>query len=242
MCHWRLADGTDAEILSWLDDHSRFAVSVTAWDTVTGRIVADTFKESAADHGFPASVLTDNGLIFTTRFAGGRGGRNDLETLLADLEIDQKHSRPNHPRTCGKVERFQQTLKRWLAARPRPATTAELQTLLDAFIDEYNHRRPHRSLDRTTPAAAYQRLPKATPAGTGTDTHHRVRHDRIDTGGTISLRRAGRMHHIGLGRRHAGTPVIVLVADLDIRIIHATTGEILRHLTLDPTRDYQPQK
>ena len=239
--HWRLADGADVEVLSWLDDHSRYALSVTAHRRVTGPAVVETFTQCAADQGFPASVLTDNGMVFTTRFAGGRGGRNGLETLLADLEILQKHSRPNHPTTCGKVERFQQTLKKWLAAHPRPATTAELQALLDGFADEYNHRRPHRSLDRSTPAAAYHRLPKASPAGSEAGTHHRVRRDRIDTNGSVSLRRAGAMHHIGLGRALAHTPVIVLVADLDIRIIHADTGEVLRALTLDPTRDYQPR-
>jgi len=240
--HTRLADGTDIEVLSWLDDHARYALSVTAHRRVTGTAVVETFTQCAADQGLPASVLTDNGMVFTTRFAGGRGGRNGLETLLADLGIIQKHSRPNHPTTCGKVERFQQTLKKWLAARPRPADLDQLQALLDDFVEEYNHRRPHRSLDRATPAAAYQRLPKATPTGTDADIHHRVRHDHVDTNGSVSLRRAGRMHHIGLGRALAGTPVIVLVADLDIRVIHAHTGEILRTLTLDPTRDYQPQK
>lgn len=240
--HWRLADGTDVEVLTWLDDHARYALSVTAHRRVSGPIVVDTFTRSGADQGFPASVLTDNAMVYTTRFAGGRGGRNHLETLLADLGIEQKHSRPNHPTTCGKVERFQQTLKKRLASRPRPDTLDALQDLLDDFVDEYNHRRPHRSLDRRTPAAAYHHLPKTGPAGTHTGTHHRVRHDHIDTNGSISLRRAGRMHHIGMGRRLAGTPVIVLAADLDIRVIHATTGEILRALTLDPTRDYQPQK
>lgn len=240
--HTRLADGTDTEVLTWLDDHARYALSVTAHRRVTGPIVVDTFTQCAADQGYPASVLTDNGMVYTTRFAGGRGGRNGLETLLATLGITQKHSRPNHPTTCGKVERFQQTLKKWLAARAAPDTIADLQELLDGFVTEYNQRRPHRSLARTTPAAAYHKLPKAVPAGTDADTHHRVRHDHIDTNGTVSLRRAGRMHHIGLGRALTGTPVIVLVADLDIRVIHATTGEILRHLTLNPTRNYQPQK
>jgi transposase InsO family protein len=240
--HWPLADGTQAEILSWLDDHSRYALSVTAHRAVTGPDVVDTFLQCGADQGFPAAVLSDNAMVYTTRFAGGRGGRNHLEIVLAELRITQKHSRPNHPRTCGKVERFQQTLKRWLAARALPDTLADLQRLLDDFATDYNHHRPHRSLGRTTPAAAYQRLPKATPADTHAATHHRVRHDHIDTNGTVSLRRGGRMHHIGIGRPHAGTPVIVLAADLDIRVIHATTGEILRHLTLDPTRDYQPQK
>ena len=72
------------------------------------------------------------------------------------------------------------------------------------------------------------------------DAHYRVRHDRIDTTGKITLRHNSRLHHIGIGREHARTHVIVLVADLDIRIVNAATGELLRHLTLDPTRNYQP--
>ena len=158
------------------------------------------------------------------------------------LEIEQKHSRPNHPTTCGKVERFHQTVKRWLAAQPPAATIDELQAHLDRFVDEYNHRRPHRSLGRVTPAAAYTRLPKAGPQGSTAGTHHRVRHDRIDKRAGVSLRRAGRMHHISIGRAHAGHAVILIVNDLDIRVIDATTGELLRHLTLDPERNYQPRR
>ena len=186
--HWRLADGTDTEVLTWLDDHSRYALSVTAHLRVTGPAVVDTFTETAADQGLPASVLTDNAMVFTTRFAGGRGGRNHLETLLVELGITQKHSRPNHPTTCGKVERFQQTLKKWLAAQPPARTLEDLQAQLDAFVDEYNNRRPHRSLGRVTPAAAYQARPRAHPAGSDAGTHHRIRHDHVDTNGSISLR------------------------------------------------------
>jgi transposase InsO family protein len=239
--HWRLADSTDSEILTWLDDHARYALSVTAHRHVTGPIVVATFQDTAAEQGFPASILTDNALVYTTRFAGGRGGRNPLETVLADLGITHKHSRPNHPTTCGKVERFQQTLKRWLTKQPPAGTLAELQQHLDRFIDEYNHRRPHSSLARRTPAVVYRLLPKTGPQGTGAGTHHRVRHDRIDKTGAISLRRAGRLHHIGIGRAHAHTPVVLLINDLDIRVIDTTTGELLRHLTLDPTRNYQPR-
>jgi len=77
---------------------------VTAHRHITGPIVVDTLLQTAATQGFPASVLTDNGLVYTTRFArGGRSGRNRLETTLAELGITQKHSRPNHPTTCGKV-------------------------------------------------------------------------------------------------------------------------------------------
>ena len=151
-------------------------------------------------------MLTDNGLVYTVRFAGYRGGRNRLETTLADLGITQKHSRPNHPTTCGKVERFQQTLKHWLTAQPRASALNQLQAQLDAFVDEYNHRRPHRSLDRRTPAVAYNLLPKTGPTGTSAGTHHRVRHDRIDKTGAVSLRRGGRMHHISIGRAPTPAP------------------------------------
>ena len=238
--HYPLADGTDTEILSWLDDHSRYALNITAHQPVTGRAVLTTFRATGSEHGYPASTLTDNGLVYTARFAGGRGGRNAFETELHRLGIQQKNSRPNHPTTCGKVERFQQTLKRWLDQQPAPNTLTELQTLLDTFAIIYNTERPHRSLPhRATPATIYQARPKATPTGRD-DTHYRVRHDRIDTTGTVTLRVAGRLRHIGLGRTHARTHIILLVDDLHVRVIHAATGELLRELTIDPNRDYQP--
>src|SRR4051794_9572022 len=199
-----------------------------------------SFRTAVEHHGLPASTLTDNGMVFTTRYAGGRGGRNAFEAELVKLRIIQKNSRPNHPTTCGKVERFQQTFKNWLRAQTQPATISELQQLLDSFIDLYNHHRPHRSLaHRATPAVAYTTRPKAAPSHHHNNPHYRVRHDRIDQGGNVSLRVNGRLHHIGIGRTHTQTRVILLIADLDIRIINAATGEILRDLTLDPTRSYQ---
>jgi transposase InsO family protein len=241
--HYRLADGTDVEILCWLDDHSRFALSATAHRRVTGPIGATTFTATAAQHGYPASTLTDNAMVYTTRYSGGRGGRNAFEAQLRRLGVVQKNSRPNHPTTCGKAERFQQTLKNWLRAQPdQPATIAQLQTLLDTFRDEYNQHRPHRSLpNRATPALAYQARPKASPsANRDTDTHDRIRRDRIDATGVVTLRHAGRLHHIGIGRTHARTHVLLLIHDLDIRVINAATGQLLRELALDPTRGYQP--
>ena len=118
---------------------------------------------------------------------------------------------------------------------------AELQAQLDTFVDTYNHHRPHRSLPhRATPATTYNARPKAAPTTTAPTPHHRIRHDLVDPYGKVSLRHDGRLHHIGIGRTHARTRVTLLIADLDIRVIHAATGELLRHLTLDPTHDYQP--
>ena len=239
--HWRLATGADTEIITWLDDHSRYALSVTAHRRITGPIVVDTFNQTCVDHGVPASTLTDNAMVYTTRFSGGKGGRNAFEARLVALDIEQKNSTPNHPTTCGKVERFQQTLKKWLKAHPGANNLNELQDLLDEFTRHYNHNRPHRSLGRTTPAAAYTRLPKTGPEHNRVDIHFRVRHDRVDKTGSVTLRHNSRLHHIGIGRAHKHTPVTLLVADLDIRVIATQTGELLRHLTLNPNRDYQPQ-
>jgi hypothetical protein len=144
-------------------------------------------------------------------------------------------------RPAEKVERFHQTLKKWLDHQPRPATVRQLQALLDQFRDYYNQVRPHRALGRHTPTQAYTARPKAVPTGTPIDTgHYRVRHDRIDNSGVITLRHNSRLHHIGLGRRHARTRVLVLARNRHIRVL-TTDGELLRELTLDPSRDYQPQ-
>ncbi|HEY4632053.1 MAG TPA: hypothetical protein VIG96_12150, partial [Blastococcus sp.] len=105
-----------------------------------------------------------------------------------------------------------------------------------------DHDRPHRSLPhRATPATAYAARPKALP-GTdrARDTHDRVRHDKIDKAGCVTLRANGRLHHIGVGRTLSGTDVLLLVQDLYIRVIHAATGELLRDLVLDPARTTSP--
>ena len=247
--HYRLTrpdgrPGADSEILSWLDDCSRYALHVTAHVRVTGPIVLAEFRKAVATHGIPASTLTDNGMVFTTRLSGGKRGagtRNGFEHELRTLGVVQKNSRPNHPTTCGKVERFQQTMKKWLRGQPdQPATVAELQALLERFVGEYNHRRPHRSLKhRATPATVYTSRAKATPGSRDDDAHERVRRDRVDKSGKITLRYQGQLYSIGIGRTHARTHVLVLVQDLDIRIIDAATGELIRELTLDPSKRYQ---
>jgi transposase InsO family protein len=220
--HVWLANGTEVEVLAWLDDCSRYVLRLTAHTRVSGRIVVDEFRAAITQYGIPASTLTDNGMVYTTRFSGGRGGRNGFETELHRLGVTQKNSRANHPTTCGKVERLHQTLKRWLAQQPRPATLTQLQALLDHFVAIYSTERPHRSLpNRATPAAVYTTRPVATPADRD-DTHHRVRHDVIDTGGTVTLRLHGQLHHIGIGRTHAQTRVVLLINDDHVRVIDAT--------------------
>jgi transposase InsO family protein len=216
--HYRLTrpdgrPGADAEILGWLDDHSRLVLSLTCHRRVTGPTVLDSFRAACGRYGVPTSTLTDNGMVFTTRLSGGRGGRNGLEHELRRLGVTQKNGKPNHPQTQGKVERLWQTLKKWLAAQPaQPADLAQLQALLDAFTSYYNTRRPHRSLPhRATPATAYAARPKASPGDRAAGTHDRVRTDITGATGTVPLRTGGKLYHIGIGRAYAGTHIIMLV-------------------------------
>lgn len=237
--HWQLADGRPVEILDILDDHSRLALAATARPTMTGPDVVDTFLAAFTRWGTPAGVLTDNGAIFTAKQRGN--GRTALEITLGELGIKYSHSRPYHPQTCGKVERFHQTLKKHLRALPAAATIAELQHQLDAFLAYYNNIRPHRALRRRTPTQAFDQRPKAYPTGYQIPPHYRVRYDKIDAAGVITIRYNSHLHHIGLSKHLRGTKVTVLIDDRDIRILARNSGTLIRKLVLDPTRDYQPR-
>src|SRR5204863_5379283 len=163
--HWRLADHTEVEILDVIDDHSRVAIASLARPVTTGPDVVDTFVAAFAHWGTPAGVLTDNGAIFTAKQRGD--GRTALEILLGELGIKYSHSRPYHPQTCGKVERFHQTLKKHLAKQDPAATLEDLQRQLDRFDEYYNAVRPHRALGRRTPQDAFLARPKAGPTRDG---------------------------------------------------------------------------
>lgn len=234
------------EIITCLDDHSRYALHICAHDRVTAQVVLTTFRATVAQDDRPASTLTDNAMVYTLRqscwtvHTAGRP-RNAFETELAVLGVQQKNGRGNHPQTQGRVERFQQTMSKWLTAQPdqpedippsgpcwTPSGTCTTTTGRTAASAD------------VPPAAAYTTLPKATPGEPTDRTHTRCGPTRSTTARSPSDA-AGPSTPIGIGRRHNGTPVRALVHDLEITIIDATTGELLRQLTLDPTRRYQPQ-
>jgi transposase InsO family protein len=234
--HWRLADGSDVEVLNWLDDHSRYLLSCTAHEPVTGEVVVAVFLDVVEQHGAPASTLTDNGSVYTSRFTGGR---NAFEYVLPLLGVRQKNGSPGHPQTQGKTERFHQTLQRWLTARPPACDITELQHQLDAFREHYNEHRPHRALQRHTPGNAYRATPKAIPATNGhARDHYRLRYDRLDTKGKMTIRRAGRMHHLGVGAAHARKRVLAFADDHQITVADLTTGEILSIHQIEPDKTY----
>src|SRR6266511_3514741 len=232
--HWALAGGAHVEIINFVDDHSRLCVASIAVEVTRATDVAEAFITAAQRHGTPAAVLTDNGCVYTAKH---RGGKVILETLLADLGVTYKHARPYHPQTCGKVERFHQTEKKFLAKQEPASDLHALQGQLDRFVDTYNNTRPHKSLGRRTPREVFDAKLKAHPARDVTATHFRVRHDRVDKTGCVTLRYQSRLRHIGIGRAHKGRRVLLLIADRNVRVL-TDDGEVLRQLKINPARDY----
>jgi hypothetical protein len=233
--HWRLADGGDVEIINWLDDHSRLLLHCTVYKAITGKIVIDTFNECRNEYGTPFSTLTDNGNVYTARFVKGKNG---FEYLLSELEIVQKNGSPAHPQTQGKIERFHQTLKKWLSEQEVAHDLKELQRQLDEFRVIYNTQRPHKALEMRTPQSCYEARVKATPKEAKDKEHYRVRHDSVDQFGKLSLRRAGKMHHLGVGIDHHFKKVYVIVDHYKASVVEKKTGEILSQHVIEPTRTY----
>ena len=233
--HWRLATGTEVEILNWLDDHSRYLLAATAFARVTGDDVVATFVATGDAHGWPASTLTDNGAVYTSRFTGGRNG---FEYLLAYLGVRQRNGAPGHPQTQGKIERFHQTLKRWLGHQPAATSLAELQAQLDAFRVDYNEHRPHRATGRIPPGEAYRAMPKVYPAGRGAPGHFRLRYDVTDSKGAMTLRRAGRLYHLKVGAAHCRRRVLAIADERDVTVVALDTGEVLSTHLIEPARGY----
>jgi len=237
MTHWALRSGRKVEILNFIDDHSRLCIASVALAVTKTTDVVRVFNEARDIYGTPASVLSDNGAIYTGKY---RLGRVLFECELERLHVTFKHSKPNHPQTCGKAERFHQTEKKFLARQDPARTLAQLQAQIDRFVPYYNTVRPHRSLGRKTPLEVYEAKVKAHPITAGNDTHCRIRHDRVDWSGKLTLRYEGKLRHIGMGAPFKGLRVVMLVADAEVRVL-STGGDLLRTLTLDPNLDYHPQ-
>jgi transposase InsO family protein len=236
--HVALTEDRFVEVLNIIDDHSRLCVESRAFVTTRSSDVVRALHRAAEKWGYPEAFLTDNGAIFTAAARGNDTGA--MEPELLSLGIRSKHSRPYHPQTCGKVERFHQTLKKHLAKQEPPTTTKQLQSQLDHFVAYYNEVRPHRAIGRRPPIDAFTARERSYPRGPIIDcAGYRVRHDRIDKRGAVTLRYKGRLHHIGVGNAYRGWRIVMLVAGREIRIL-SLDGIQLRRLILDPTKDYQP--
>ncbi len=234
--HVEVAGGVVFEVLNMIDDHSRVCVASRAFVSTRSPDVVRTLHKAAERWGYPRRFLSDNGAIFTAPMGVGVGV---LEAELLAHGIETRHSRPYHPQTCGKVERFHQTMKKFLAAQDPAEIKKQLQAQLDFFAEYYTTVRPHRSLGRRRPIEAFAAREKAGPenakiAAAG----YRIRRDKVDKVGRVTLRYRSKLHHIGVGHAYAGWRVILLINGLDVQVI-GIDGSPLRRLTLDPSVDYQ---
>jgi transposase InsO family protein len=231
--HYLLANGQEVKIINMLDDHSRLNVDSLAVALCRSSRIWEAFCRAVERYGVPAEFLNDNGRAWRSP-----DGHKPVEFQagLASLGVKALHSSPYHPQTCGKVERFHQTQRRWLEAHPQAATVAELQTLLDSFREIYNQQRPHRGIGRRIPAEVWSAQPPATPATPVEVPATIVTSCTVKTNGQIW---AGNRICIGVGSKWAGHPVTVIRRGLIATVISADTGEIIRELTIDPNRIYQ---
>ena len=232
---WLLADSTKVEILNLIDDHSRLCLASVAVPTVKAADALHTFYSAVEEYGLPARFLSDNAAVFSGK---SRRGRVALESEFDRLGIQCVHSTPYHPQTCGKVERFHQTLKLFLARQASPESIAQLQLQLDSFRTIYNQQRPHRALDGRTPLQAFNARLKASPSAAQAQVDYRIRRDKLDAGGRVTLRYLSRLRHFHVSYKRRHQEVILLVAGDHVRVL-ALDGQLLRELTLDPSRDYQ---
>jgi hypothetical protein len=222
---WELADGTPVKIIDIVDDCTRIAAACSAAPAATGTTIFEAFTHGATEWGWPERVLCDN----------AKAHRHAITDALGELGIGIGHSRPYHPQTCGKVERFHLTVQRYLRAQDPAATLHELQSQLDRFRRRYNHQRPHRSLGRRIPAQVWAATPNSGPANHPLNTPTRIHHTVVDPNGVVA---AGRRYAIHLGVTHAHQPATIIVTGLNCHVF--IDARLVRALTLDPTRRYQP--
>ncbi|MEO8330405.1 MAG: IS481 family transposase, partial [Candidatus Nanopelagicales bacterium] len=199
------------------------ALSVTAHTRVTGPIVLNTFRTTITQYGIPASTLTDNGMVYTTRLAGGRGGRNSFETELRRLHITQKNSRHHTRQPAAKSSASNKPSRNGYAHNPtNPPPPKSCKPCSTNSSTSTKPPTPPITTPLSHPATLYNTMPKALPTDSrDPDTHDRIRHDKVNKTGSVTLRVNGRLHHIGVGRTHTGTCVILLIQDLNIRVVKA---------------------
>lgn len=225
--HIELADGTEVDVVNIVDDRSRVCVGSHAVDgSATGADVWDAFIKAVAIYGIPQWVLSDNGAPFTSKLVTGN---------LEAIRVNTTNSRPFHPQTCGKVERFHQTLKKWLTARPQPETVSELQDLLDEFSDIYNNQRPHRSIQRRTPGDVFATVPKTAPEAFSVLDETTVHYNTVDKAGRVEIPGPA---SISIGNRYTAKTATTIRTGNNAHVF--INNELVRHLVIDPTKRPQP--
>ena len=156
----RLADGSEAKIVSGVDDHSRFCVSAYVVERATAKPTCDALLRAMGRHGMPEQILTDNGKVFTGRFGPGTG-EVLFDRICRENGIRHLLTAPRSPTTTGKVERWHKTLRVEFLTGKTFASIDDAQAQLDGWVRTYNFERPHQSLGMAVP---WDRFQLARPA------------------------------------------------------------------------------
>jgi transposase InsO family protein len=218
-------------IMNVLDDHSRVCVASVAATRSSSQLAWQAVLDGADRWGMPAKILSDNGVEFV-----GVEHRGCMFTHnICALGVVHVNSRPFHPQTCGKVERFHRTVKDWLDLQPRPRSVIVLQAQLDTFVDRYNTIRPHYGIGRRIPTDVWHATPPAMPGPPSIEPRQRLVERRANNQGRIELK----PWQIQLGIPYANQPITCYQRDLTLSAF-TNHGEHIRTLTIDPTRRYQP--
>ena len=150
----RLADGGELQIVTGLDDHSRFCISAFLVSRATTRPVCEALALALRRHGVPDQILTDNGKVFTGRFGLGTG-EVLFDRICRESGIRHLLTAPRSPTTTGKVERFHKTVRKEFLAGRVFASCEAAQAELDRWVESYNHQRPHQGIGMVFPASRF---------------------------------------------------------------------------------------
>ena len=236
---WGLADGRPAAIAGTLDDHSRLLVGLGAGPGEgTGALVWSVMAAAIGAYGVPQRALSDNGSCYSQARRGGTPAA--FEANLRALGCQPITSSPYHPQTCGKIERFWQTLKKWLTAyeirHGAAADVHELNRRLVRFADYYNTGRPHRALRGRTPAQSFAATVAARPADRPLPEPVTTYRCRIGARGVMPVGR----YQVHVGSCWNGQ-TLTAIKD-GTRVALFAGHHLVRALDINPDRTYQPAK
>jgi transposase InsO family protein len=212
----QLADGWKASIVSGIDDHSRFVISAHVVRRATARPTCDALAKAMRAYGVPAEILTDNGKVFTGRFGPGRG-EVLFDRICRENGIRHLLTAPRSPTTTGKIERWHKTLRREFLDGKVFVDLDDAQVQLDAWVEHYNHDRPHQGIGMVAP---WERFRLADPEAFIDDGDRAALAPsatrRVGSTGKISF--AGTLYGVGVWL--SGEAVEVAVKDGVVSISH----------------------
>ena len=210
--HSPLENGVSCHPLTMLDDHSRFSLCLAACDNEQGSTVRGHLEQTFHRYGLPDAMFVDNGGPWGFTLEDPWTG---LTVWLLKLGVRVIHSRPYHPQSRGKNERFHRTLKAELFAFKRYRDLADVQCAFDQWQAVYNLDRPHEALDYNVPASRYQPSSRPMP-----DSLPSVDYDEHETVRAVSTTKAyvsfkGRLWKVPQAFR--GEQVAIRPIDTDAR-------------------------